>query len=109
MTAGLYEGATFYFLLSIPPSYPFHGEAAEKGVLDVLPCRHVPRGDGIRLRAVRKEDSETEPLQYHGRIAKPAGDYSGVEHGCLPGGVDISWENVVGVVALEALSNGVSA
>lgn len=26
ITAGLYEGATFYFLLTIPPSYPFHGE-----------------------------------------------------------------------------------
>lgn len=26
MTAGLYEGATFYFILTIPPSYPFHGE-----------------------------------------------------------------------------------
>lgn len=27
MTAGLFEGATFYFILTIPPSYPFHGEA----------------------------------------------------------------------------------
>lgn len=27
MTAGLYQGATFYFMLTIPPSYPFHGEA----------------------------------------------------------------------------------
>ncbi len=26
MTAGLYEGATFYFMLTIPPTYPFHGE-----------------------------------------------------------------------------------
>lgn len=26
MTAGLYDGATFSFLLTIPPSYPFHGE-----------------------------------------------------------------------------------
>ncbi|CAM9315408.1 unnamed protein product [Hapterophycus canaliculatus] len=24
MTAGLFEGATFYFMLTIPPSYPFH-------------------------------------------------------------------------------------
>ncbi|CAM9122690.1 unnamed protein product, partial [Ectocarpus sp. 6 AP-2014] len=24
MTAGLFEGATFYFILTIPPSYPFH-------------------------------------------------------------------------------------
>ncbi|CAN0413730.1 unnamed protein product, partial [Ascophyllum nodosum] len=28
MTAGLYEGATFYFLVTIPPSYPFHAPSA---------------------------------------------------------------------------------
>lgn len=30
MTAGLYEGATFYFMLTIPPSYPFYGEAVRR-------------------------------------------------------------------------------
>ncbi|CAN0039006.1 unnamed protein product, partial [Ascophyllum nodosum] len=28
MTAGLYEGATFYFLVTIPPSYPSHAPSA---------------------------------------------------------------------------------
>ncbi|CAN0413479.1 unnamed protein product, partial [Ascophyllum nodosum] len=28
INAGLYEGATFYFLVTIPPSYPFHAPSA---------------------------------------------------------------------------------
>lgn len=45
MTAGLYEGATFYFILTIPPSYPFHGESSSHGLVhpwfDVLQMCHA--------------------------------------------------------------------
>lgn len=57
MTAGLYDGATFYFLLTIPPSYPFHGELSRSTPCILSVCRCSKVNAGGKMLCVNEECS----------------------------------------------------